>query len=97
MLEAGDTFYVVDPGADYDTHLWIVISDPRIKDEEIVIVNMTKIRDDKEKICILEVRDHPYIRHTTCIYYEGAKIVSASHLTQLLSSNLLREPRKSKP
>ena len=40
-MQAGTTLHVPDPGASYDSHLWMIISDPGQDAEKVLIVNMT--------------------------------------------------------
>ena len=68
-MNAGDTFLVALPGTSYDSHLWIVISDPDADAERIVIVSLTSHRADKDQACLLRVGDHPYVKHDTCVNY----------------------------
>ena len=85
-MKGGDTIIVALPNASVDSQLWSVISDPEIDQDNIVIVNMTSWRSDKDQACVLDVGDHCYVKHRTCINYEDAKIQSAANLEALLSS-----------
>jgi hypothetical protein len=57
-MNAGDTFIIPVPGTSYDSHLWMLISDPQAG-EFGVIVNFTSWRADKDQACIVEPGDHP--------------------------------------
>jgi hypothetical protein len=85
-VDAGDTLLVIEPGTSYDSHLWIIISDPRKDAERVVIVSMTSYRADKDQACVLDVGDHPYIRKPTCINYIDAKVVSIAAIESLIAS-----------
>jgi hypothetical protein len=58
-MDAGTTLHVPQPGASYDSHLWMIISDP--KNDPVLIVNFTSWEDWKDQACVLNVGDHPYI------------------------------------
>jgi hypothetical protein len=66
-MNAGDTLLIDAPGTTLDSHLWIVISDPALDPQRVVLVNMTSHRADKDQACVLEMGDHPYVSHRTCI------------------------------
>jgi hypothetical protein len=85
-MNAGDTLIIDEPGTRLDSHLWVVISDPAENPEEIVLVNFTTYRADKDQACIVERGDHPFISRRTCIEYRGAKTASARELQTLLDS-----------
>ncbi len=90
-LRTGDTLRVTDPAGTYDSHLWIVVSKPELDGDNVLIVNLTSWRADKDQACVLDVGDHPYIRKRTCINYPGSKIVAASHLNLLINSGDLEK------
>lgn len=84
-VRGGDTFLVEEPGTSYDSHLWIVLSDPNIDSDSVLIVNLTSWRADKDQACVLDAGDHPYVKHRSCVNYTGAKVVTAAHIERLLS------------
>lgn len=90
-MEIGDTFLLRDPRI--DEHLWIVISEPQQDSERVVIVSLTSHREDKDQSCVLDVGDHPWIRHKTCVSYRDTKCVAESQLDSLVQRSLL-EPRE---
>jgi hypothetical protein len=85
-MKAGDTFLIDEPGTSLDSHLWIIISDPEIDPDHLVIVNLTTYREDKDQACVLNREDHAFIQHKTCVEYKRAKIVSAEKLQMFLDS-----------
>src|SRR5438132_6013464 len=86
-MDAGATFLV--PGV-VDPHLWIVLSDPRIDRENVLIVNLTTVTRLKEQACIIERGEHPWVTHRTCVNYQDAKVVSLEKLYRLKDSGHLR-------
>jgi len=47
-VKAGDTFIIEQPGTSLDSHLWMVISDPNVDPHEVVLLNFTTWRADKD-------------------------------------------------
>jgi len=88
-VKAGDTFLVASPETTYDSHLWIVINDPNVNGD-CVIVNFTSWRQDKDQACVLELGDHPYIRRKTCVNYKDAKHMDQTKLDTLVASKGLK-------
>ena len=91
-MQIGDSFLLVD--RDVDPHLWVVISHPQQSAQAVVIVNLTSLERMKDQSCVLNVGDHPWISHATCVQYADAKCVSEEAIDRLVASGLLqpREP-----
>lgn len=90
MFRQGDAFRI--PSSDHDTkHLYIIISDPEINYEDIVIVPLTTREDWVEETCVLYDGDHPAIKHETCVDYRRAKILSAIELDDALRKQQIRK------
>lgn len=80
-MDAGDTFTFVEKGVDSHRHLWAVISDPLIDvADPVVIVSFTTYRRGKGPTCLLNVGDHPFIKHPTMVDYSRAIDVSNAGL-----------------
>lgn len=58
----------------------MVVSDPAINGEQILIVNFTTKRADSDLACVVNKGEHPFVRHETVVSYRGAKVVSATEL-----------------
>src|SRR5205823_6097959 len=100
-MEAGTTFL----RADNDRHLWILISDPAVDPDQVLIVNLTSVDERKEKVCLLHPGDHPWIRHETCVNYADAVVTTVGKLRaakdggaiilqELLSAGVLQRIRE---
>ncbi len=87
-LNAGDTLIIPEPGTSYDSHLWMVISDPTLG-EYCIIVNFTSWRADKDQACIVEVGEHPYVKSRTCVNFRDAKLCRLVDLEALISARHL--------
>lgn len=82
-MDAGDCFRVSSPGTTLDTHLWMVISDPAQDPERVLIVNLTSWNDRQDRSCVVEVGEHPFVHHRSCVRYSGAKVVRVDQLDAL--------------
>jgi hypothetical protein len=69
-----------------DCQLWIVLSDPTIDPEHVVIVNFTTHTVNEEQCCVVDKGEHPLVRHKTAVRYWDAKTVTANHLDKLVTS-----------
>ena len=73
-MNSGDTFLLDDRAI--DDHLWVVISDPNKDEDRILIVSLTTAACYKERACIIQASEHPWVRHETCVAYDKARVVS---------------------
>lgn len=80
-MEAGEAFRF----ASGDDHWWIVISDPAKDPDNVLIVNMTSFRQDKDQSCLLNPGDHEIVEHNSVIFYADSRVHAASHLNHLVS------------
>ena len=80
-MKAGDTFTLKDKSV--DSHLWVIVSDPAVDAERVLFVSMTTYDVTKEKVCLLDVGDHPFVKHRTCIAYDFAKVAPVHALITL--------------
>jgi hypothetical protein len=84
-MDAGTTF-LLSAG---DIHLWIIISDPKLDAQDVLIVNLTSLAPRKEQSCVLRVGDHPWIRHDTCVNYGDSKVTTLDKLVDARDANAL--------
>jgi hypothetical protein len=75
-MRAEDTFRIPEPGTSLDSHLWVVIADPTIDPQRVLIVNFTTRHNDSDNACILQGGEHSLVNHETCVNYASAKVVS---------------------
>jgi hypothetical protein len=75
-MEAGDIFIRVDN----DKHLWIVLSDPKLDPEKVLIVNLTTLDARKEQVCVLKRGDHSWVKHDTCVNYQDSVVTTVVQL-----------------
>ena len=81
-MNAGDTFFVQQIGKLYDSHLWMVLSDPALDADKVLIVSLTTWGKDDDPACILNIGDHPFVRQKSFIKYSHAKVVSEQQLEE---------------
>jgi hypothetical protein len=82
-INEGDAFHYVRN----EKHLWIVISDPVRDPANVLLVNMTSHRSDKDQSCLLYPGDHECVDHKSCINYEDAHVTTLDHLHHLCSTD----------
>jgi len=86
-VQAGDTFLV--KSHSLDDHLWVVLSDPTKDPTRVLIVSLTTATDYKERVCLIQAGQHPWVRHESCVAYDKAKVVALSHLLALKDQGLI--------
>ena len=75
-MQCGDTLLNPAPGFG-NTHLWVIVTEP---DPLCIIVSLTTLRFSRDQTVVLNVGDHPFIRHETAVLYSDARIVDVSLL-----------------
>ena len=86
-MNSGDTF--LHRGEDHVEHLWVIVSDPNQNQQKVLIIHVTTFETYKEDVCLLDVGDHPRIKHASCMAYNRARLVSLDKLTELRDSRLI--------
>lgn len=94
MLATGDTF-INSPVPGVPSHLWIVVSDPRLDPEHVVIVNLSSNQGPQGNNCIVDPGDHDYVSRRSYVRFDMARVVSAQKLQELLDRNLVSIRRPS--
>ena len=87
MTKIGDTFLFVNP--DVDSHLHIIISDPTQDSSQLVTVNFTSWKYNKDQSCILNVGYHPYIKVRTCVDYRRDKLISLTDYERFMNAGFI--------
>ncbi len=78
-MEPGDTLKFT-----HQLHLWVVVSDPKLDPNQVLIVNMSTDRG-VDQSCIISPGEHPFVRHATCMRYDMSRVTSNASLETLLS------------
>lgn len=91
ILECGDTFLTGD-GEEDNFHLWVVVTPAN--EGEVVTVCVVTAHKRSERLVVLNIGDHPFIRHESVIAYHFSKIRMVSDIEELLGKGIAkkREP-----
>ena len=66
------------------------ISDPEKNPDRVLLVSMTSYDVGKEDVCLIDVGEHPRVKHKTRISYKPARQTSLEDLDRLRDSQYLR-------
>jgi hypothetical protein len=93
-MDAGATFVLAEEHQDIDDHLWIVLSDPALDPNKVLLVSLTTHKPHKDQACLVQPSEHPWVRHPSCVAYDFARVVTLEALKQLRYSGKvqMREP-----
>ena len=83
-MKLGDTYF-------RGVHLWVVSSLPDDKTGAVVLVNFTEHRDNKDKSCVVDVGDHPYITKKSVVEYRRAWVCTPEEQASLKKSLQMHE------
>jgi hypothetical protein len=75
-VKAGDTLFF----AGRDDHLWVIISDPAIDPQRIIIVPFITYQRYYDQSCIVQAGEHPFVKHKTLVNYSVAAIATLDEL-----------------
>jgi len=89
VVNLGDTFL---GGSEVhgEDHLWIVINDPQAHDGLALMVNVSTLRPDAERTCILQSGEHPFILHDSHVRFMSARGPKTSDLAKLFKAGKLK-------
>jgi len=92
-MDIGDCFFNKS-GRNTPSHLWIVLSDPALDAENVLIVNITDAGNHHDASCVVSETDHAAITKESVVAYQFAKITSNARLTEANAAGLLirKEP-----
>ena len=86
-MNVGDTFLLPIQGS----HLNFICTLPNVRGE-VAVLNLTS--QDFDDACLIEVGDHPFVRHTSYIAYNRGKLYAESDIDAAVRSGgvVPREP-----
>ena len=65
-------------------HMCIVLTDPRhTEGRQVLYVPIITARRKHDATCILDVGDHPFIKHESCVHYAVMDLRPETHLLRL--------------
>jgi len=87
MISAGDVLRIGDSGAKSPWHYFVVISDPNLNSQKILLVCFTTWEDWKDDTCHISPADgFSFIRHQSCVDYAAARTESAQTLKRMMEA-----------
>jgi hypothetical protein len=88
-MKQGDCFFNK-AVRDLPSHPWVVLSDPAIDPENVLIVNLTDADWHHDQSCVLEPSDYPaVVKKRSCVAYQFAKVTSLGFLKDAKRKGLL--------
>ena len=86
MISAGDVIRIGDDGSP-GCHHFVVISDPAVDPQAILLVPFTTSEPWKDDTCQVSPADGlPFVRHQTCLDYYNARTESDATLMKMFSA-----------
>ncbi len=80
-MHCGDALLLPAPASGVGTpHLWILVTEPDPATHLCVIVSVTTLREGKDQTVILDKGDHPFIRHSSTVFFSDAMLADARRL-----------------
>jgi hypothetical protein len=81
-VKSGDTFRLVNVA---DRHTWVVLTDPEIDPNHILIVSFTSFTAGigMDESCVIQTHEFSLLTNRSCIYYEDIKELSLQDLETL--------------
>jgi hypothetical protein len=88
-MKQGDCFFNKNaPGL--PSHPWVILSDPDIDSDNVLIVNLTDADEHDDKSCVLDQPDHPGVfTKRSCVAYRFSKVTSVARLKEAKKQGLL--------
>jgi len=89
VAHLGQALYDADPKL-LRPHLWIVITDPAVNPQSVVMVSISSVRRGRtvDKACILCAQAHEQIRHESFASYARAQVFTAEQIDSMISKGL---------
>lgn len=86
-MNLGETFIPVATAR--QGHLHVVVSEPDDAGQ-VAVVNLTTKKWDSDTCCLLQARDHPWVKHETVVLYSRAQLVAVQGLVRGVEAGVLR-------
>jgi len=79
-------------------HVWVVISDPQLNSDSVLLVSFTSNKCWQDQSCVLQPGDHPYLTKETVLFYAKAKLMPDVELDSMLAAGeiMLDDPLNAK-
>jgi hypothetical protein len=79
MPVAGDTFILTRQTGDVP-HLWVLLWGPAGPADAFLAVHLSTWREGRDRSCLIQAGEHPFVQHETYVVYNNAKRFSAAVL-----------------
>ncbi len=86
-ISVGDTYQYT--GTNADNHLWVVISDPLLDENHVLVVNFTTYRPRKDGTCRIQAGEHPFVKEETCVQYLACQQMKLGLLEEWLDTGVI--------
>lgn len=84
MIAEGDAFLLPLPTNSGIKHLYVVISNPSLDHNNVVIVNLSTWQEGEDDACFLSAEEwggkYPFIEHDSYVRYRSARLVTAARI-----------------
>lgn len=102
VIRAGRSILLSEPPL-YEPHLWFILTDPDHANKVVTVMLRTP-KPYTDPTLLLDIGDHPFIRHRSCVHFPSAQRLSVSeilvalkigrcHLKEDMSRDLLARVR----
>lgn len=91
IFSMGESYFIIERDFDEIDHLWIIVSDPNIDHQRLVLVPMSTLEEYKECICRIDEGEHPRAQHDSVIEYRFAKVRSSEWLQDKVNEHKARK------
>ncbi len=90
VIEAGRTLYLLAGPPRPPQHLWVVLTDPDPKTNQVVIVMIVTSREHTDKTVTLTAGSHPFIVHESNVDYRTATLALPKKLNAAIANGRCR-------
>lgn len=78
VIRAGRSILLSEPPL-YEPHLWFILTDPDPA-KKVIAVMLRTPRPYTDPTLLLEIGDHPFIRHRSAVHFPAAQRLSVSEI-----------------
>ncbi len=81
---------LIPSGTEFDSdkkHLFVICNDTCIDGKNLIVPLVTWKNSYSDDACVLDVGDHPFIRHRSCIQYRSTRLEMAENIMKGINSN----------
>jgi hypothetical protein len=83
-MDPGDTFR-----RQTGEHLKVVISDPNLDPDKVVIVSISTLRHNSDVSCQIQAGEHRFVHRPSCISYRHGLVATNARLDEQLAAGVI--------